>query len=100
MPVTHYCVRHTNETHIVYTRVETGSGHPGHPGQPGHVFAGSSGSDPLYKISGSDPDWITCDIEWRLEVKAATHSHTPRKFIYIKFKYCFSVITRWELGYN
>ena len=25
---------------------------------------------------------------------------TPRKFIYIKFKYCFSVITRWELGYN
>ena len=25
---------------------------------------------------------------------------TPRKFIYIKFKYCFSVITRWELRYN
>ena len=34
----------------VCVRVETGSGHPG------HVFAGSSGSDPLYKISGSDPD--------------------------------------------
>ena len=34
-------------------RVETGSGHPGHPG---HIFSGSSGSDPLYKISGSDPD--------------------------------------------
>ena len=93
MPVTHYCVRHTNETHIVYTRVETGSGHPG---QPGHVFAGSSGLTRFIKYL----DWITCDIEWRLEVKAATHSHTPRKFIYIKFKYCFSVITRWELGYN
>ena len=36
-----------------YTRVETGSGHPG---QPGHILSGSSGSDPLYKISGSDPD--------------------------------------------
>ena len=48
----------------IHVRVETGSGHPG---QPGHVFAGSSGSDPLYKISGSDPDWITCDINgiWR-----------------------------------
>ena len=31
-------------------RVETGSGHPG------HIFAGSSGSDLLYKISESDPD--------------------------------------------
>ena len=31
-------------------RVKTGSGHPG------HIFSGSSGSDPLYKISGSDPD--------------------------------------------
>ena len=43
------------------TRVETGSGHPG------HVLARSSGSDPLYKISGSDPDWIMCDINgvWR-----------------------------------
>ena len=38
------------------TSVETGSGHPGHPGQPGHVLSGSTGSDPLYKISGSDPD--------------------------------------------
>ena len=35
------------------SRVETGSGHPG---QPGHVLSGSSGSDPVYKISGSDPD--------------------------------------------
>ena len=43
----------------ILTRVETGSGHPGHPGQPGHILSGSSGSDPLYKISGSDPD-ITC----------------------------------------
>ena len=35
------------------TSVETGSGHPG------HIFSGSSGSDPVYKLSGSDPDWIT-----------------------------------------
>ena len=45
---------------ILYTyicvSVETGSGHPG---QPGHIFSGSSGSDPVYKLSGSDPDWIT-----------------------------------------
>ena len=34
-------------------RVETGSCYPGHPG---HILSGSSGSDPLYKISGSDPD--------------------------------------------
>ena len=42
-------------------RVETGSG------QPGHIFAGLPRSNPLYKISGSDPDWITCDINgiWR-----------------------------------
>ena len=33
--------------------VETGSGHPG---QPGQIF---SGSNPVYKLSGSDPDWIT-----------------------------------------
>ena len=39
--------------------VETGSGHPGHPGHPGHIFSGSSGSDPVYNLSGSDPDWIT-----------------------------------------
>ena len=37
----------------IYIRVETGSGHPGHPG---HILSGSSGSDPLYKLSGSDPD--------------------------------------------
>ena len=36
-----------------YTSVETGSGHPG------HIFSGSSGSDPVYNLSGSDPDWIT-----------------------------------------
>ena len=37
-------------------RVETGSGHPGNPGHPGQVLSGSSGSDLLYKISGSDLD--------------------------------------------
>ena len=38
---------------MIISRVETGSGHPGHPG---HVLPGSTGSDLLYKISGSDPD--------------------------------------------
>ena len=37
----------------VQISVETGSGHPG------HIFSGSSGSDPVYNLSGSDPDWIT-----------------------------------------
>ena len=37
----------------VCTRIETGSGHPG---QTGHILSASSGSDPLYKIFGSDPD--------------------------------------------
>ena len=40
----------------IYIRVETGSSHPGHPGQPGHILSGLSGSDPPYKISGSDLD--------------------------------------------
>ena len=35
------------------SRVETGSGHPDHPD---HILSGSSGPDPLYKLSGSDPD--------------------------------------------
>ena len=35
----------------------TGSGHLDYPGQPGHIFPGSCGSDLLYKISGSDPDF-------------------------------------------
>ena len=43
---------------LVHIRVETGSGHPGYPGQPGHVLSRSSGSDPLYKISGCDPDSV------------------------------------------
>ena len=34
----------------VAIRVKTGLGHPS------HVLSGSSGSDPVYKISGSDPD--------------------------------------------
>ena len=38
---------------MVDISVETGSGHPGHPG---HIFSGSSGSDPVYNLSGSDPD--------------------------------------------
>ena len=37
----------------IWVRVETGSGHPG---QPGHVLSGSSRSDPVYKIFGSDPN--------------------------------------------
>ena len=38
---------------ITVARVETGLGHSG---QPGHVLSGSTGSDLLYKISGTDPD--------------------------------------------
>ena len=41
---------------VICDRVETGSGHLGYRGQPGHVLSGSSRSDPVYKISGSDPD--------------------------------------------
>ena len=39
-------------THSIDTEdsVETGSSHPG------HIF---SGSNLVYKLSGSDPDWIT-----------------------------------------
>ena len=38
---------------VLDNSVETGSGHPG------HIFSGSSGSDPVYNLSGSDPDWVT-----------------------------------------
>ena len=38
----------------VQPSVATGSGHPDHPG---HILPGSTGSDPLYKISESDPDF-------------------------------------------
>ena len=38
-------------------RVETGSGHPDYLGQVDHIFSGSSGSDLVYKLSGSDPDY-------------------------------------------
>ena len=40
----------------VLISVATGSGHPDRQGQPGHILLGSTGPDPLYKISGSDPD--------------------------------------------
>ena len=36
----------------VQISVETELGHPG------HIFSGSSWSDPVYNLSGSDPDWI------------------------------------------
>ena len=42
----------------VLIRVETGLGQPGYPGQPGNVLSGFSKSDPVYKISGSDPDLV------------------------------------------
>ena len=40
----------------MYYRVEAGLGCPGHTG---HIFSGSSGSDPLYKISG-----LTVQLEY------------------------------------
>ena len=44
-------------TALVSDSVETGSGHPG------HIFSGSSGSDPVYNLSGFDPDWITWETK-------------------------------------
>ena len=44
----------------MYVSVGTRSGHPG---PPGHILSGSSRFDPVYEISGSDPDilyWIMC----------------------------------------
>ena len=38
----------------VSIRVKSGSGHQDYPDQSGHVLSGSSGSDPVYKISESD----------------------------------------------
>ena len=49
---THACANCSRRV-FAETSVETGSGHPG---KPGNIF---SGSDPVYKLSGSDPDWIT-----------------------------------------
>ena len=42
----------------MYNRVEleTGLGHPGNSDHLGHVLSESSGSNQLYKISGSGPD--------------------------------------------
>ena len=42
---------------VVKVSVATGSGHPDHPGHPGHILPGSTGSDLLYKIPGSDLDF-------------------------------------------
>ena len=46
-------LRLTTHFDVLCIRVETGSGHPG---QLCHLLSGSSRSDPVYKISGSDPD--------------------------------------------
>ena len=51
-----------------FVRVETGSGYPGHLGQPGHVLSRSNGSDPVYKISRSDPDSAGPDQSNKLSV--------------------------------
>ena len=40
---------------MINTRVET---RLGYSGQPGRVLSGSSGSDLVYTISGSDPDFV------------------------------------------
>ena len=46
-----------NMNHLL-TSVVTGSGHPpDYPGQPGHILPGSTGFDPLHKISRSDLDF-------------------------------------------
>jgi len=48
----------------VGSSIATGSGHPGYLGHLGHFFYGSSGSDPLYKISGSDPDFALDHVHY------------------------------------
>ena len=50
-----------NDRNDIAFRVETRSGHLG---QPGHILSGSSGSDPLYKISGSDPNSALYHVRW------------------------------------
>ena len=45
------CMRmHLHVSVCICIRFETGLGHPG------HILSGSSGSDPLYKLSRSVPD--------------------------------------------
>ena len=53
LTVMNTCFEKKTMHHGTWVSVETGSGHPG------HIFSGSSGSDPVYNLSGSDPDWIT-----------------------------------------
>ena len=36
---------------------------PDHLGHPGHILSGSSGSDPVYRLSGFDPDWIMSETK-------------------------------------
>ena len=48
-------------SHNIIISVVSGSGHPEYLGHLGRILSGSSGSHPLYWISGSDPDEITCD---------------------------------------
>ena len=38
------------------TRIETKLGYLDHLDQPSHILSRSSGSDPVYNISGSDTD--------------------------------------------
>ena len=44
-------------TPLLQSKVETLWGHLDHPGQLGHILSESSGSDSLYKMSGSDQDF-------------------------------------------
>ena len=41
----------------VTIRVETRLGHPIYLGQADHILSGSSGSDPVYKLSESELDY-------------------------------------------
>ena len=41
----------------VTIRVETRLGHPVYLGQADHILSGSIGSDPVYKLFESDPDY-------------------------------------------
>ena len=67
------------------TRVETRLGYLS------HVLSGSSGGDPVYKISGSDLDSALDHM--RAYLKSTELLYNYFHIILYKFKYCFSVIT-------
>ena len=64
----------------------------GHLGQPGHVLSRTTRSDPLYKLSGSDPDWIMWDVKLRkTQYRTATADATVT-FVFLESYPLFAMI--------